>query len=1231
MTPSSPIEEVLVEIWGSVLSRDLVGVHEDFFALGGDSLAAMRMVSRLGEVFQVELAVSQVFEARTVAALGREVEAAIRAGYGLREPPLEPLPRRGRLPLSFAQERSWFLEQLEPGNPAHVVSAAFEVEGDLELARLAAGAALVIERHEVLRSRFPALDGRAAQRIESPGPAPLALVDTTRLEARDRNALARGAEAREVRRRFDLARGPLVRLTLVRLAAAEHLLVVTLHQIAADGWSLDLFIEELAACYRELATGIPISLPPLPLQYPDFAAWQRRCLGGRTTEAPLAYWRQHLRGAPPVLELPTDRPRPAARSFQTAQAARRLPEALARRLRELPGAHGGTLFMTLLAAFVALLARYSGQHDLVLGMPIASRSRRETERLIGPLVNNVSLRVHLAGCRSFLDLAGRVREAALGAFAHQDLPFEKVVEELQPERTLSHAPLFQVPFVMRSGPEPRFDLPGLSLRRFDTGVRSADYDLVLRVTDLPEALDLVLEYDADLFDATTPARMLANLEALLQALADDPAAPLDTLPLLAAGERQQVTGEWSTAREERPEGAGTVYPLFAARARGAPEAIALLGDGERLSYGELDRRARRLAARLRHHGLGLEGRVALVAERSFEAVTAMLAALEAGVAYLPIDPAAPADYAAGLLEDAGVALVLTHGDGAAALAGTRLPRLEIAVEIAGEAPVAASPPAVDPEGAAYLIYTSGSLGRPKGVVTPHRALASFLCAAGRLLDWRTDDRILWFAPANFDASALQLLVPLTHGGSVVVLPRPGELGSAGIQELSTRLALTVLDLPAARWRQWVDDLVATGRRLEPGVRLYLTGGESISGKKLEAWAERAEREVDFLSSYGPTEATVTTTAFTAGRARAARLGLASVPIGRPLDNARVHLLDGALQPVPVGAAGELAIAGSGLARCYHRRPGWTAAAFLPNPFAAQPGERLYRTGDLARFRPDGTLEFLGRLDDQVKVRGVRIEPAEVEAALLGEPAVREAAVVAWPEPSGQRRLVAYVVPEPGESPLAVRELRAALRGKLPHYMLPSAFVELAALPQLATGKVDRRALPPPPRAEAGTAAGEPPPAAPRDGREALLAALWARELGRAEVGVHDGFFELGGDSLLALSVVARARAMGLDLSVRQLFEHPTVAELAAVVRRIEEPEGGAADGASPLPATAARIPAGILHPKPARRGDAPALLDLTGADRARQRRDHLTNLSEERLSSFTAVLEEIDDGDRGFA
>jgi amino acid adenylation domain-containing protein len=1136
VAPRTPSEGVLAALWCQVLGVERVGVEDNFFELGGHSLLATQLMARVREAFRVELPLRTLFESPTVAGLAAEVEVALRSDQDS-PPPLARADRTRPLPLSFAQERLWFLEQFSPGGSVYHIPAAVRLDGRLDTSALERALREVALRHESLRTSFrEAAGGVPAQVVAEQPDFDLRLTDLSALPASDREAEARRLAVEEARRPFALERGPLWRALLMRLGDEEHVLLLTIHHIISDGWSMGVLVREVAALYAGAKTGEPASLAELPVQYADYAVWQREFLRGAELERQLSYWRAQLAGAPPVLDLPTDRPRPPAQSFRGQTQTFALSHELSDSLTGLSRREGVTLFMTLLAAFQTVLSRYSGQEDLVVGTPIAGRQRLETEGLIGLFVNTLVLRAKLSGEQSFRALLRQVREVTLGAYAHQDVPFERLVEELQPARQLNRAPLFQALFILQNMPTPTLALPGLRLSATPSDGETAKFDLTLTMQEFGNRLVGALNYDADLFDAATAARLIKHFENLLRAIVAAPDQSLAALPLLAEDERRQQLVEWNdTQRDYAPD--ACLHELFEAQAERTPDATALVYENKRLTYAELNARANRLAHHLMSLGVGPESRVGVLLERSPEMVVSLLAVLKAGGAYVPLDPEYPRERLVYMAEDAGLAVLLTHSRllGELPVGAARVVCLDLARAAVAAQPAHAPEGGATPDNLAYVIYTSGSTGRPKGAMLQHRGVCNRLLWMQDEYRLTADDRVLQKTPFSFDVSVWEFFWPLITGAQLVLARPGGHQDAAYLVALIVERGITVLHfVPSMLQVFLLAERVENCRSL----RLVMCSGEALPSELQERFFARLDAELHNL--YGPTEASVDVSYWACRRESVAT----SVPIGRPIANTQLYILDKRLRPVPLGGAGELHIGGVSLARGYLSQPDLTAERFIPDPFSGVSGARLYRTGDLTRYRPDASIEYLGRLDHQVKLRGYRIELGEIEAALVEHAGAREAVVLARADGAGQSRLVAYVVGAAGE-PGNVSELRAHLKARLPEYMIPSAFVFLNELPLTPNGKVDRRALPEPghDRPELARRFVEP-----RNEVEAGVAAMWAEVLRVERVGVEDNFFELGGHSLLATQVVSRVReGFGVELPLRRLFEEPTVAGVAVAI------------------------------------------------------------------------------------
>ena len=1079
-----------------------------------------------------------------------ELLRVLRREQGLAAAQGERIPRAPEAetyPLSFSQQRLWFLDRLQPGSPAYNLPAALRLRGDLKVSALARALTGVVERHATLRTVFElpeGSEGEPVQRILPVGPVTIPLVDLRGIPEPDRDAEVRRRVDAEARRPFDLARGPLFRFILLRLGPDEHVALVTLHHIAADAWSLEIFVRELAALY---GTEAP-PLPALPLRYVDYASWQKTWRG---IGEQLVYWRERLAGAPIALDLPLDRPRPAIPSFRGASQSLALPKEVSATLVELARREEATPFMALFALFAALLGRDSRQEDLLLGIPIANRHRTEVEGLIGFFANTLVLRADLSGDPTFLDLLARAREVTLGAHAQQDLPFERLVEELQPDRSLGSTPLFQVLLSFQNAPAAPVELPGLSLSRLPAASGAARIDLALSAVLSGERLFLSAEYATDLFDPGTVQRLLVRLETLTAAAMAHPDRCWSALSTLPAAEHHQVLSEWNDwmPSEELASAEALLHRCFEEQAARGPERIALAWEDERLTYGELNGRANQLARRLRARGVRPDSVVGISMDRSPALITAILAVLKAGGAYLPLDPEAPVERSRLMLADASAVVVLGDERTADGLVAPGVPLLRPAAEAAALASLPAGnlTGGAGPENLAYVIYTSGSTGQPKGVMVSHRAACGTLAWRLACYGLGEDDCILQNISVTFDPSIWQIFGALLSGARLLPVPPGAHQDFAGLARTVARQGVTITDLAPPMLEAFLEQ---QGLEECQRLRLLFAGGQALPARLAERF-RRQFPEAALQNIYGPTEAAIDAATWTCGPLPEE----ATVPIGRPAAAKRLFVLGAGLDPVPVGVPGELFIGGVGLARGYLGQPALTAERFLPDAWTGEPGARVYRTGDLVRFLPDGLLEFLGRMDRQVKVRGFRVELGEIEAALARCAGVRETVVLVREDAPGQPRIVGYVAPDPGEE-LDAGRLRAQLRASLPSYMVPSALVAVPFLPRNASGKVDPQGLPAPDEtAEASQGAPRVPP---RSELERAIAAIWCEVLGVEEVGAEDNFFDRGGHSLLLIRVHARLqKLLGRDIPVVDLFRHPTVAALASHL-------GGAPDAGDPV-------------------------------------------------------------------
>nr|QEO74542.1 condensation domain-containing protein [uncultured bacterium] len=1137
IAPRTREEEIIAEIWSSVLNVKQIGVDDNFFQIGGHSLLATQAISRMRNVFKVEIPLLSLFETPTIAGLARTIEAAARAGSQLQQPPLIPVPRTAPLPLSFAQQRLWFIDQLEPGNAAYNVPAAVRLRGRLNIPALEQSLSEIARRHEVLRTSFALRDGVPVQIVHEAEPMKLGIIDLGGLEEGERVREAQRLASRESQEGFDLSTGPVWRAKLLRLGAEDHVVLLTMHHIVSDAWSISVLINDIAAIYEAYSEGRESPLEELEIQYGDYAAWQRGWLRGEALEGQLGYWREALAGAPEMLELPTDHSRPAVQSYRGAAESLMLPARLTEGMRQLGESEGVTLFMTMLAAFQTLLSRYTGQEEIVVGTPIAGRNRAEIENLIGFFVNTLVLRSKVSGERGFRELVGQVREVCLGAYAHQDLPFEKLVEELQPSRDLSRQPLFQVMFILQNAPQRSLALPKLTLSPVGAEDETAHFELTLTMNETAEGLEATLEYNTDLFERQSIKRMMGHFHRLLEGIVNDPDQHLSELPLLTEAERRQLLYEWNDTRAPFPSHL-CLHHLFEAQVERTPEAPAVAHEDEQLSYGELNARANQLARHLRSLGVGPESLVGILLERSLEMIVSLLGVLKAGAAYVPLDPAYPAERLSFMIEDAGLSLLLTQKHLVDGLVAQQTTLIELAAEaktLAAQS-VENLPRAVAADNLGYAIYTSGSTGRPKGVMVMHRSLVNYVLTVAERLELRAGDRFLQFAPLSFDVSVEEIFTSLLTGATVVL--RSEVSSTTNFSQLLEQERVTIFELPTAFWQEWLHELDKVGERLPECVRLVIVGGERAQPERLAMWNRVAGQRVSLIHVYGLTETTVTSLTYQMGRETEEQNS--RLPLGHPVANTQVYLLDEAGQPVPIGVSGELHVGGEGLARGYLRRADLTAERFIPNPYSEERGARLYRTGDIGRYLADGSVEFLGRRDEQVKIRGFRIEPGEVEAKLSAHPGVREAVVIALEDAGGDKHLAAYLTSE--DADLSASSLRSYLQQQLPEYMVPSVYVFVDELPLTPNGKIDKRGLPAP---DPGRAIHDEAFETPQTPVEEMLAGIWAELLKLNRIGINDNFFTLGGHSLLAMRIISRVRqAFHVEIPLRSLFETPTVAGLA---------------------------------------------------------------------------------------
>ncbi|OUL18945.1 non-ribosomal peptide synthetase [Nostoc sp. T09] len=1041
---------------------------------------------------------------------------------------IQPLSRQGNIPLSFAQQRLWFFTQLEPNSSAYNIPIAVRLTGKLNIAALSKSINEIIRRHEILRTTFTVVDGEPIQVIGKGEDFTFPVIDLQALSTEQKQQKVFNLAALEAQKPFDLVQDSLIRASLLQLSATDYVVLLTMHHIISDGWSTGIFIKEITTLYTAFSQGKLSPLPELPIQYADFAIWQRKWLQGEVLPTQLNYWKQQLGDNLPILELPTDRPRPALQSYNGATQPFQLSKSLTEKLKYLSQQEGATLFMTLLAAFKVLLHRYTQQEDVIVGTPIANRNRAEIEGLIGFFANTLVLRTNLANNPSFRELLQQVREVTLGAYAHQDLPFERLVEELQPGRNSSHNPLFQVMFVLQNTTTEPIQLLELTLEELRLEKNTAKFDLTLSLSETETGLWGDLEYNTDIFTADRITRMLGHFQVLLEGIIANPQQHLSELPLLTANEQHQLLVEWNNTEIDYPQDQ-CIHQLFEAQVEKTPDAVAVVLENEQLTYRELNERANQLAHYLQQLGVGPEVLVGICVEPSLEMVIGLLGILKAGGAYLPLDPNYPTQRLAFMLQDAQVKILLTQARLLEILPShqAKVICIDKGWEIISKENQNNLKNQVSPTNNAYTLYTSGSTGKPKAVVIEHRNTIAFLNWAREVFTSQELTGVLASTSICFDLSVFELFFPLSWGGKVILIDNVLQLPSS----LTAREVTLINTVPSA-----IAELLRIDG-IPASVQTINLAGESLPQKLVQQLYQKTSAQ-NVFNLYGPSEDTTYST-FSLVKPED---GI--VTIGRPIANTQTYILNSQLQPVPVGIPGELYIDSAGLARYYLNRPELTAEKFIPNPFSKKPGSRLYKTGDLVRYLIDGNIEFLGRIDHQVKIRGFRIELGEIEAAINQHPEVREAVVIVKEDRQDKKRLVAYVVSQ--STHISVLELRNFLKAKLPDYMIPSAFVVLEKFPLTPNGKIDRRALPAPDpiqQSEENTSSSFTPV-------QELLVGIWAEILGIKQVGIHDNFFELGGHSLLATRVISQIRkAFKVDLPLRCLFESPTVAELAKEIEK----------------------------------------------------------------------------------
>ena len=1141
VAPRTPDEEIMAGIWAEILNLEKVGVHNNFFEVGGHSLLATQLLSRIRETFEVELPLRNIFEFPTIAGLSEKVEICRMSGAGLEVPPIMAVSREQEMPLSFAQQRLWFLDRLEPGSPFYNIPEAVRIKGSLKPQILERCINAIIERHEILRTNFIEENGQPKLVISDKRLIKINISDLRHLEPAEREKQGLDLVQASGMQPFHLNEGPLLRINLVQMADDEYLLVSVIHHIISDDWSSQVMIQEIAMLYDSFARDLPQQLPPMPIQYADFAHWQQNWLQGEVLEQQLTFWKEYLQNSPPLLKLPTDRPRPAVQTNKGDYISFNLDTEISAAVNQLAQQEGATLFMVLLAAFSTLLYRYSDQDDINIGTPIANRNRAEIEGLIGFFVNTLVIRSDLSGRPSFRELVKRQRESSLNAYAHQDLPFEKIVDAIQPERNMSHSPLFQVMFSLQNTPPHKIETTGgdLQIHSLEATSGTAKFDLTLFMLESNNALSGAFEFNTDLFDRSTVERLQEHFINLLKAAVKNPDSSIDALSFLDDQERRRLLVDWN-GKEKAGHFTSHLVHIFEDQAQRHPELPVLQMEEHILSYQQLNIQANRIAHHLIQAGVTPDTLIGLSVRRSPQMIAAMLGILKSGAAYVPIDPTYPAERLKYMLDDSAINIVITQQELIGVLPESQARLLLIDSDWPEIEKQSSENPdiAIKPEHLAYMIYTSGSTGRPKGTLITHRGLLNYLNWAHEAYPLTEGRGSLVHSTIAFDATVTAVFTPLLTGKTITLIPDDADLEGLA-NALRTYRNFSVVKITPAHL-----DLLAGQVQPQEAAGMthaFIIGGENLTADQIQFWQQNAPQTALF-NEYGPTETVVGCVVFEARRWR----GSSSVPIGQAIPNTVVYLLNSSLQPVPVGVPGELYIGGEGLARGYLNRPDLTAERFIPDPFSDTEGARLYKTGDLVRYLPDGQMEFIDRVDTQVKIRGYRIELGEIESLLRTHPQIEDAVVTVREDQPGERRLAGYFVPNE-QAEISPADLRTFLKKELPDYMIPLYFISLEKMPLTANGKVDRKALPAP---EAGALESTSEFIAPRSSEEELLAEIWRELLHVERIGIHDNFFEIGGHSLLATQFISRVRdVFNVELPLRDLFEAPTI---AAMILKIDQ-------------------------------------------------------------------------------
>jgi amino acid adenylation domain-containing protein len=1160
--PRNPIEEILVTIWTEVLKVQQISINDNFFELGGHSLLATQLISRIRTNLSIEIPLRSLFAAPTIEELGQQIQQLQQEDLTLSAPPILSRGEQSELLLSYAQTRLWFLDQLEPNSPFYNIPVALRLQGHLNQVALTQSLAEIIQRHEALRTNFVTVNGQPTQVINTLTNWTVSVINLQHLSPEEQKNAAKKLVKEQALQPFDLANEALVRATLIVLNNNEYWLSLCLHHVISDGWSMGVFIEELTALYNAVNQGQVSPLKPLPIQYTDFAIWQRKWFRGEVLENQLNYWRKQLAEAPTFLPLPTDKPRPARQSFTGAHQEFQLSLELTQKLTELSQQQGVTMFMTLLAAYGTLLYRYTGQSDILIGTPIANRNRREIESLIGFFVNTLVMRTDCSENPSFQELLMRVREMSLGAYTHQDLPFEMLVEALQPERNLSHTPLFQVMFALENTPLSEVKMSGLTIDSLPLEWGTAKFDLTLSMQNTETGLMGVWEYNTDLFNSETVERMNGHFLTLLEGIIANPNERVSQLPLLTKVEQQQLLIDGHNTQVDYPADK-CIHQLFEEQVERTPNDVAVVFEEQQLTYNELNRRANQLAHYLQSLGVKPDELVGICVERSLEMIVGLLGILKAGGAYVPLDPDYPQERLSFMLEDSQVKVLVTQAKLVESIPEHQAQLICLDTEWEKIAQNIPSNPesGVKPDNLTYIIYTSGSTGKPKGVLVNHANVVRLFAATDSWYHFNSNDVWTLFHSYAFDFSVWEMWGALLYGGRLVVVPYLVTRSPEAFYQLLCQEKVTILNQTPTAFRQLIqveESLKGSFPPLSRGVRgdrssttdndlslrLVIFGGEALEINSLQPWFNRhGDQCPQLVNMYGITETTVHVTYRPLSMTD---LDSTASVIGCPIPDLQVYLLDQYLQLVPVGVPGEMYVGGAGVTKGYLNRPELTTERFIPSPF--ENSNKLYKTGDLARYLPKGELEYLGRIDNQVKIRGFRIELGEIEALLASHPQIWETVVIVRDDTTGDKRLVAYIVPQ-SEKTITINEIRQFLKAKLPSYMVPNAFVILDALPLTANGKIDRRALPP------SESSSEPSEkyVAPRNPIEDILVNVWSEILKVEKVGINDNFFELGGHSLLATKLVAQIRdRLKIELPLRQLFNTATLAELAQGIEQLKQ-------------------------------------------------------------------------------